>query len=214
MKLLIAAAACATLGVGCATASPDPAESGWWARLAAPPPDAQALDVLDDGGGGPAGADTWRVARDGGDRAARLCHDVGAPPFGRSFDSAPLDLEIRARARTEAGGSESYGVAFRREHGNGYLARVDTRNNNVRLYRQDGGTATLLAARDLGVSVGQWHELGIRAVAGGLLVALDGEPLVRVEDGVRKGSGLALWAAPDSRVCFAGVWLAPVARAP
>jgi hypothetical protein len=100
-------------------------------------------------------------------------------------------------------------MAFRwRGAGDYYLARVDTRNNNVRLYRQQAGAATLLAARDLGVSVGQWHDLAVHVSGPRLALALDGEPLLQVADDALSSGGLALWADARARVCFGGLWLA------
>jgi hypothetical protein len=124
-----------------------------------------------------------------------------------------VDFELRLRARTEPGGAESYGLAFRWQGADTYLARVDTRNNHVRLYRQGHASTALLGARDLGVSVGQWHELAVRAVGDRLAVALDGEPLLRVTDGALAGGRIALWTESQTRVCFRGLWLAPAGPA-
>lgn len=140
---------------------------------------------------------------------AALCRDGGADSWRALPGPASADFQVRLRARTAPGGTETYGLAFRRRDAdNYYLARVDTRNNNVRLYRQQAGAATLLAARDLGVSVGQWHELAVRAVGQRLALALDGEPLLQVADDALRSGGIALWAQAQTPVCFEGLWLA------
>jgi hypothetical protein len=201
----------AALAAGCTSSPPDPTESGWWARLAEPPTlaRAQPLEDLPNSIGGWHLASEWSSAGSGGDQGVVLCHGVGGESWRLVPQTTPGDFEARLRSRTEPGGGESYGLAFRRQGANAYLARVDTRNNNVRLYRHEQGTPTLIAARDLGVSVGQWHELAIRAAGPRLAVALDGEPLLRVTDSALAEGEVALWAETQTRVCFAGLWLAP-----
>jgi hypothetical protein len=153
-------------------------------------------------------AGAWRLVRAAGGGSA-LCRDDGADRW-RPLGAAAADFDVRLRARTEPGATEQYGLAFRRgESGDYYLARVDTRNNNVRLYRRQAGATTLLAARDLGVTVGQWHELAVQALGGRLAVALDGEPQLQAADAQLRTGGVALWADSETRVCFDRLWVAP-----
>jgi len=138
-----------------------------------------------------------------------VCHAAGGAPW-RAVPgvAAADDVDVRVRARTEPSAGERYGVAVHlQDADNYYLARVDTRNNNVRLYRRQGGTLSLLAARDLGVSVGQWHDLAVRAHGARLAVALDGEPLLQATDDALSGGAIGLWADAQARACFAGLWL-------
>jgi hypothetical protein len=199
--------------LGCAAPALEAGDAAWWAALTQPPPPAQAwpLDRLaapEGEPGSPGGS--WRLEqRQAGARGA-LCRGPGADSWRALPDTAPADFAARLRARTQPGGSESYGLAFRwRGADDYYLARVDTRQNNVRLFRRREGTLALLAARDLGVSVGQWHELAVNANGARLGLALDGEPLLQLVDDALAVGGIALWAAPETRVCFDGLWLAP-----
>jgi hypothetical protein len=153
-------------------------------------------------------ADSWRLVSGSDAAPPALCREASGDVWRALPDVTASNLDVRLRARTAAGASEQYGVAFRQsDSGNYYLARVDTRNNNVRLYREQAGTLTLMAARDLGVSVGRWHELAIRAAGSHLAVALDGEPQLQVEDDHLRRGGIAIWVEPHSRVCFDRLWV-------
>jgi hypothetical protein len=201
----------AALACACGPSGTQFDDTGWWVGLAQPPAPADAwpLESLGaPGGDGNAAAGSWRFD----DRAAgsdgALCHVVGADPWRVVAAPAPTSFDARLRARTAPGGTEAYGLAFRRaDAGDYYLARVDTRNNNLRLYRQQAGATSLLAARDLGITVGQWHELAVHAAGPQLALALDGEPLLQVVDDNLRDGGVALWADAQTRVCLDGLWL-------
>ena len=125
-------------------------------------------------------------------------------------DDAPADLEARVRVWAAAGDRESAGLVFRwRDAANFYLARASSRNNHVRLYRRQDGHWTLLASRDLAVPVGQWHELAVRARGTELMVALDGEPLLRRHDNQFLAGGVGLWVEAGAEACFDDLRLAP-----
>ncbi|HEY7065971.1 MAG TPA: hypothetical protein VII06_31155 [Chloroflexota bacterium] len=198
------------LGACASPAAGRAGDAAWWLALGQPPDPATAVPLAKLADGAGATAADWAVASDAGDTSLDLCHGAGTEASRALPDGGLRDFELRVRARTEPGAAESYGVAFRQQGPDEYfLARVDTRNNNVRLYRRSGGNRVLLTARDLGISVGQWHELAVRAAGTGLAVALDGGPVLEAGDDHAIGGGLALWAGAGTRVCFNGVWLTP-----
>jgi hypothetical protein len=192
-----------------------PADDGaWWADLARPPPAAGEWPLrllAASEASSPTEPSTWWLDRQPASPAPALCREASDDVWRALPDVSVSDVDARLRARTAAGESESYGLAFRQsDSADYYLARVDTRNNNVRLYRHEASNTTLLAARDLAVSVGQWHELAIHAAGTRLAVALDGEPQVQVDDERLRTGGIAVWAEPHSRVCFNRLWVAGI----
>jgi len=201
------------LTVGCGGARASPGDAAWWTELAQPPPAADAWPlaaVAPADEEAQAAAPAWRPARGAQGEGSGVCHDASGEAWRPLAEPPPADFTARVLARTAPGETEAYGLAFRYNGTDDYyLARVDTRNDHVRLYRRSAGATTLLAARNLGVSVGQWHELAVHAAGSSLAVALDGEPLLRVADDDLRAGGLALWASPGTRVCIQGLWLAP-----
>ena len=196
--------------IACGRPAASADDAAWLAALAQPPRPAAAwplASLADPSGAADAG---WHLAANNEGAAPALCR-AGGPAATRSLAGVALaDFDVRVRARTEPDTSEHYGIVFRGGSADDYyLARVDTRNNNVRLYRRHAGANTLLTARDLGVSVGQWHELAVREAGPRLSVALDGEPVLNATDDSLTAGSIGLWAGADTRVCFAGVWLTP-----
>jgi hypothetical protein len=136
--------------------------------------------------------------------AASVCRESrGATELQLPGDpTAAFDTAIQVRIA--AGGEETAGLRFRRQSPTRYyLARLNSRINNVRLYRVEDGHAALLAGRDLAVPVGQWHTLRVRTAAEQVTVELDGEAVLVVADAAWGDGGLALWAAPETAACFA-----------
>jgi hypothetical protein len=138
-----------------------------------------------------------------------LCHETGADTVHPLPDSEAVRFDAGVSARPTPGGAESFGVAFWwQTPASFYLARANSRTNNVRLYRRDGDAWALLGARDLAVPVGQWHELTVRARATHLVVGLNREPLLEIVIPQAASGGMGLWAEARTPVCFRRPWMA------
>ena len=152
----------------------------------------------------------------GGEQGADvvLCHESGADTVHPLPDSVAVRFDAGVSARPAPGGDERFGLAFWwQTPASFYLARANSRTNNVRLYRRDGDAWALLGARDLAVPVGQWHELTVRTRDSHLVVGLNREPLIEVAVPRAAGGGMGLWAESRTPVCFRRPWLASGAGA-
>ncbi len=199
----------------CAGPAPSPAVIASWARSERPPPSGLWQFDPDDEPAGTAD-DGWVTGRFGDSPSpprafCRTATGAAAHPLAAA---PPADFDGRVWLRTRVGGDETLGLAFRWvDAAHYYLARVDTRTNNVRLYRRAGDDWSLLDSRDLPVPVDRWHELDVRARGPRLVVGLGGEPLLQADDATYPRGRLALWAGGGSSGCFDDVWLRALPRA-
>jgi hypothetical protein len=167
----------------------------------------QAFPALPDDGAGktPSG---WRSAVVGDGPDSIVCHSPGSDGLLDLPVPPSADFQAGVRVRPEPGGQESVGLAFRVVGADRYyVARANSRNNNLRLYRRDGAQWSLLAARDLAVPVGQWHELTVRARGPQFVVGLDREPILEVNDNTLRTGRLAVWAESTTSACFEQFWV-------
>ena len=198
-----------TVQAACGAARAEPAPiRDWWVAT----PDRMLGERLSLGsadgllGGSAPG---WRFEPDpwaGADQI--LCHLPGAPVLHSLPDSQAADFDARALAQPTPGAHETFGLAFWWQAPGGYyLARADSRNNNVRLYHRDDHGWGLLASRDVGVPVGQWHELNVRTRGTRVVVGLNQEPLLQVFLTQPGAGSMAFWADERTGVCFQRPWL-------
>lgn len=139
-----------------------------------------------------------------------VCREPGEPALLALADVPSGSQGARVAVLLSPGGQEGAGLAFVASAGDSYyLARLNTRNNNVRLYRYAVAGAALLAGRDLAVPVGQWHELSVERRGEVVQVALDGEPLLVARVSDWRGRTPSLWVGPGTRACFGPADLAP-----
>ena len=164
---------------------------------------------------GTAGGWSVQPASEAPSPPAAVCREAHGDPTLLLRQQTPLDFDARVRVWTAAGDRAHAGLIFG-QHGEDryYLARAASRNNNLRLYRRQGGAWSLLGSRDRAVPVGQWHEILVRAREGQITVGLDGEAVLQASASSPRAGGLALWAEADARVCFDDVWLIPLAVEP
>ena len=86
---------------------------------------------------------------------------------------------------------------------NYYVARANALEDNVRFYRVGCRQARAAWRRDLKVTPGEWHTLGLRAEGERFTVSYDGKTLFSVTDGTfAEAGGLALWTKADSVTRF------------
>lgn len=197
---------------GCATAGP-PAPIREWIE----PPSVTAATLRWQFGGGDAslvapaaGWATRSLDERDAPAAGAICRGRSGASVLWLAEATPREFDLRGWVRTDAGAEESVGFALQGVPPERYLlARISTRNNNIRLQRRDGTRWQLLATRDQSVPVGRWHELAVRGRASDVVVGLDGEPILQVGDLPATSGAIGLWAESDTAVCFADVWLIP-----
>ena len=86
-----------------------------------------------------------------------------------------------------------------------YIARANTLENNVRLYRVVDGQRTQFAGVDVPVPRDRWQTLGLRVEGDRLAVSLDGRELFTATDRIFRDAGrVGLWTKADSLTHFDG----------
>ncbi len=203
------------LAGGCASAPSSRAVVASWARASPLPSPGGTGQLNPDPAPGQATHEGWVVGRfgDGPGLQRAYCRGPSGELVYPAAADAPADFDARVWVRTRVGGEESLGLAFRwQDAEHYYLARLNSRMNNVRLYRRAAAQWYLLDSRDLPVPVDRWHELDIRAQGTRLVVGLAGDLLLEAEDAAYAQGSLALWADPGSSGCFDDLWLAALPR--
>jgi len=158
----------------------------------------------------------WVVQQEG---AAKYLAQIDADRTGARFPVAVLDqpgaadVDLSVRFRPVSGrGDQAAGLVWRfQDEDNYYLVRANALENNVVLYKVQGGKRTDLPVKGEGrtygkkaaVPTGQWGTL--RVVANGPLfqVFLNGTKLYEVEDTTFTQAGkVGVWTKADSVTHF------------
>lgn len=128
-----------------------------------------------------------------------------------SRSARDLDLSIRFKP-VSGSKDQGAGLVWRyRDPDNYYVVRANALEDNVVLYKMEGGKRSdldLKGARntyglDVEVPRGEWGELRVEVVGELFKVFLNGQPLFEVEDGTfPDAGGVGLWTKADSVVWF------------
>jgi hypothetical protein len=131
-----------------------------------------------------------------------------------------LNVDVSVRFKPVSGaGDQAAGLVWRyKDVNNYYIVRANANENNVTLYKVEGGKRISLApkgtppstyGKSAPVKSGQWGTL--RVVANGSLfqVYYNGQPLYDVEDTTFAGAGtVGVWTKADSVTCFDNLQIA------
>jgi len=155
----------------------------------------------------------WTVLRDGtngvlgqlrqGQAGAQM-----AVVEGSSF--ADLVLSVRVRLLE---GARSAGVVWRyHDADNYYLARLDLREQDVRIYRVVAGNRTRLEEEDdLELEAGAWHLLKVEHQGTRMRLLINGVPVADARDRAGQEAGaVGLWTTSDSVVWFDNLSVEPI----
>lgn len=96
------------------------------------------------------------------------------------------------------------GLVWRWQNGaNYYVARANALENNVSLYRVDGGTRRTLKYADAKVDADAWHVLRVEFELTRFTVLLDGKVRITFDDNVIPRDGaVGVWTKADSVTAF------------
>lgn len=90
-----------------------------------------------------------------------------------------------------------------------YVIAANALDGSVRLYRMQNGRRAQLAAKDVPISTGQWHELRVILVKDRFKISLDGSEVLTASD---RGLGLpgtvGVWSQADSLTYFGALVVA------
>ncbi len=131
------------------------------------------------------------------------------------FEGASLENgEIEVKFKPVSGEVDrAAGLVWRyRDENNYYIVRANALEDNVVLYKVEGGKRTSLAPKgtpagtygvDREVPAGRWSALKVVVEGSKFTVLFDGEKLFDVEDGTFTGAGrVGLWTKADSVTYF------------
>ena len=160
------------------------------------------------GGGGPV---SWVVVEDStapnGKRAlAQTSRDTTDNRFPLCVFGgiSARDVQVAVRFKAVSGRvDQAAGVVVRyKDADNYYVARANALEDNVRLYKVEGGRRVQIAGISIKVSPGQWHDLRLSARGTHLVVTFD-DKWFEADDATFQSAGLAgLWTKADSVTHF------------
>jgi hypothetical protein len=124
-----------------------------------------------------------------------------------------VDVDLSVRFKPVSGsGDQAAGLVWRyRDADNYYIVRANALENNVVLYKVEGGRRTDLPLKGEGrtygkkakVTSGAWSTLAVTAKGSLFAVALNGMKLYEVEDATFTGPGrIGVWTKADSVTHF------------
>jgi len=116
------------------------------------------------------------------------------------------DIDLSVRFKAVAGKFDQGGgpVWRYKDSNNYYLARMNPREDNYRVYKVVGGKRTQLATADAKAVAGQWHTLRIVHKGDHIQCDLDGRSYLDVKDNTFKDAGkVGLWTKADAQTYFA-----------
>ncbi len=126
---------------------------------------------------------------------------------------AARNVDVTVRFRPVGGRiDQSGGIAVRViDENHYYLLRASALDNSVRLLRVVGGVAAQIGARDVSVTVGDWHSLRLRATSERFEVFLDSARLFEALDGTIDLPGrIALATRSDGATHFETLAVTPL----
>ena len=160
---------------------------------------------------GQGGAVCWRVLNDPASPAGKVIAETSRDTADyrfplciyQGFDGQDVDVSIRFKA-LDGEVDRAAGIVVRvLDADNYYVARANALEDNVRLYKVTGGVRRQIAGKDIEVSSGTWHSLGLRVYGDTLEVSYNNVRLIEARDQTFSGPGkVGLWTKADSLTHF------------
>jgi hypothetical protein len=129
---------------------------------------------------------------------------------------AVRDLDASLRFKAVAGTRDrAGGLVLRAQNATDYYVVVaSARDNAIRIYRMQGGRRSLVASKDVPVTSGEWHKLGVLLVGDKFEIALDGKPVLTATDrSLMLPGAVGVWSQSDSVIYFNALLLGPPVQA-
>jgi hypothetical protein len=153
----------------------------------------------------------WVVLRDGTNNVLGLVRPGTRSRLALAEETSFSNVTLSVRARF-VDGRRSAGLVWRyRDVDNYYLASLDLRQGEVRVYRVAGGNRTRLGDEgELELDLAAWHTLKVEHRGTRMRLWIDGVPVKDARDRNTETAGaIGLWAAEDSVVWFDDLTVAP-----
>ena len=151
---------------------------------------------------------TWALVNDlDGKVLAQTSQDTTDYRFPLAIFDQPVaaDLDVAVRFKPVSGTVDrAAGIAVRVVDANNYyVVRANALEDNVRLYRVNGGQRRQFAGANTKVPTGKWQELRLAVRGSRFEVFLDGLSLYGATDSTSSAAGrVALWTKADSVTYF------------
>lgn len=161
------------------------------------------------GGGGMV---SWIVREESGAPSGKkVLAQTSADETGNRFPLCVLDsvsardVAVSVKFRPVSGRvDQAAGLVVRyKDKDNYYIARANALEDNVRLYRIEGGKRKQFAGTDVKVAGAQWHSLKLEVKGAHLKVSMDDKLLFEADDETFKEAGkVGMWTKADSVTLF------------
>lgn len=154
----------------------------------------------------------WTVVRDGVNLVLGQLHQ-GRPGVRLAIteDTSYADLVLSARIRFMEG-AQAAGLVWRyRDPDNYYLAQLDLREQDIRVYRVVAGNRTRLEDEDdLELDPAAWHVLKVEHSGTRIRIRINGVPVADARDRTFQEPGrIGLWTTGDSTAWFDDLLVEP-----
>jgi len=129
---------------------------------------------------------------------------------------AVLDVDATLRFKAMAGTRDrAGGMVLRAQNATDYYVVVaSARDNAIRIYRMQGGRRSLVAAKEVPVTSGEWHKLRVMLVGDKFEVSLDGKAVLTTTDrSLMLPGAVGVWSQSDSVIYFDSLLIGPPAQA-
>lgn len=129
---------------------------------------------------------------------------------------AVRDLDASVRFKPVAGTRDrAGGLVLRAQNAADYYVVVaSARDNAIRIYRMQGGRRSLVASKEVPVTSGEWHKLGVLLVGDKFDISLDGKAVLSTTDrSLMLPGAVGVWSQSDSVIYFDSLLLGPPAQA-
>lgn len=164
---------------------------------------------------------TWGVASGGAGGSGGCMRLSDVHNAGETFnllmtkDAVIADANIEVALRADGGTEDQGGGVLWRASGSDdyYIARWNPLEDNLRVYKVQGGVRTQFATAKVVVEPGQWHTLGVTATGDRMIVVFDGKMLLDHRDTTFMGPGrVGLWTKADAATSFDDFGVTPISK--
>ena len=170
----------------------------------------QAPEGFEEAQTGPGARGEWFVREDASaPKGRKVLVQLSTDPTSGRFplcifqDLSAKDVQVSVAFKPVAGKvDQAAGIVVRyKDANNYYVARANGLEDNVRLYKVEGGNRKQFAGVEkvAAPATGSWHSLSLKVVGNKFEVAMDGKKLFEATDDTFKDAGrVGLWTKADS----------------
>jgi hypothetical protein len=150
----------------------------------------------------------WKIVEAGGEK---ILAQTNTDDTDRRFPLCVYDkenckdVEVSVEFKAVSGKvDQAAGLMARyKDKDNYYITRANALENNVRLYKVEGGNRKQIASADVEVTSGKWHNLKLEIEGTHQKVFFNGKQIIETDDATFSDAGkVGLWTKADSVTYF------------